>query len=549
MPLRAPEAFFTRLANAGIPIDADPDRLARATQNITTREQPLAGRVTPRTVDEVRAVVLAAFDTNVPLYPVSTGLNWGYGSRSPATAGCVLVDLSAMRAIRNADDIGPDNPVAIIEPGVTQGQLADYLAEHVPSVYFNVTGSARETSVLGASLDRGVGYFGPRRDDVFGLEIVTGTAELLYTGLRRLGEDSPIATCHPYGLGPQLDGLFFQGNYGIVTSACLRLRPRQACHVAVSIGIPREDDLPGVIDTLAHLKRGGALPAVTHIGNRARTHATLHESVVRFLVDECGVAPGNAPAEADDVLRRVAPHPWTGLAGIAGTRAQVRAAIRAIRAALGRRAQLRVVTDRLLDTAISLRGVLGRIGPLRPLVAAAVATKPLHGLATGVPSSIAVRNLMLKFGSAADAPVGELDTSRCGLMYICPVLPLRGMASVGALHRLQGVAERFGHTLYTTLNIETDLTLVAVINLLFDRGDAADTARAQECADALLADIEAQGLSVYRARADMMSYIAADTRGHSQAFWQHVADLKRVFDPRDIIAPGRYNRVLREDRP
>jgi 4-cresol dehydrogenase (hydroxylating) flavoprotein subunit len=539
--------FFESLAQQGLEVSTDTGEAADAARNVTMRQQSVGGIVRPRSTDQVRIVVSAARSTRTALYPVSTGLNWGYGSRAPARAGCVLVDLSAMKDIRNAKDISAANPVAIIEPGVTQGQLADFLAQHAPDVYFNVTGSARETSVLGASLDRGVGYFGPRRDDVFGLEVVTGTDQLLYTGMRRLGDDSPVAACHPYGLGPQLDGLFFQGNFGIVTSACIRLRPRQARHVAVSIGIPREEDLPGVIDTLAHLKRSGILPAVTHLGNRARTHATLHESVARFLVEECGVSSAAAGKEADDALTRVAPHPWTGLAGLAGTHAHVRASVRALRQALHGRAQVRVVTDALLDLAINMRGVLKHVPPLRALVAAAVATKPLHGLATGVPSSIAVRNLMLKFGCPFDAPVSSLDSSRCGLLYMSPVLPLRGEASTAVLRRLDAVARRFDHTLYITLNIETDLTQVAVINLLFDSGNAAATRNAQDCADALLADIESQGLSVYRARTDMMAHITSDTRGHSAVFWDHVAELKRVFDPLDIIAPGRYNRVLTVD--
>ena len=67
------------------------------------------------------------------------------------------------------------NPVAVIEPGVTQMQLYDFLQNHCPELTFNVTGSGKETSIIGNALDRGVGYIGPRREDLFGLEIVLGT--------------------------------------------------------------------------------------------------------------------------------------------------------------------------------------------------------------------------------------------------------------------------------------------------------------------------------------------------------------------------------------
>ena len=38
----------------------------------------------------------------------------------------------------NANEISLDNPIAVIEPGVTQAQLADFLAEHCPKLTFNV---------------------------------------------------------------------------------------------------------------------------------------------------------------------------------------------------------------------------------------------------------------------------------------------------------------------------------------------------------------------------------------------------------------------------
>lgn len=531
------QSFFDALVEAGVAFDATPVPNA----NLTGHARTSQGVVRPYDVEQVRQVVDIARRFGVPLYPYSSGFNWGYGSASPVTAGCVQVELSGMKAIRNAKDISVDNPVAVLEPGVTQGQLADFLAAHHPDLIFNVTGSARETSVLGASLERAVGYFGPRRDDLFGLEVVTGAGELLLTGFRRLGEDSPIAHCHPYGLGPQLEGLFFQGNFGIVTSACFRLMPRRERHVAVSIGLRQEADLPFLIDTLAQLKRTGVLPAVTHIGNRARTHATLSENIAHFLQVECGVPPEQLAKQAAQALDKVSPFPWTGLAGLLGTRAQVRAAVQAIRAALGSRARVQVVSDRLLDLALSLKNVLKHVPALRPQLAAAAAIKPLHGLATGVPSSVAVENLVLKYPHAGKAGVGALDASRCGLLFISPVLPLKGELAVRVVKRLEETAARFGHTLYITLNIETELSQVAVINLLFDRSDPAEADKAHACADALHDVIEQEGLSPYRARVDMMARLTADTRGASQGYWQHVAALKQVFDPDGIIAPGRYD--------
>ena len=114
-------------------------------------------------------------------------------------------------------------------------------------------------------------------------------------------------------------------------------------------------------------------------------------------------------------------------------------------------------------------------------------------------------------------------------------------ASVQAQTRAWLDRDRIGEGDVVTLNIETELSQVAVINLLFDRGIPAEVDKAHACAEALHAVIEEEGLSPYRARIDMMARLAADTRGASQAYWQHVAALKQVFDPDGIIAPGRYD--------
>lgn len=157
------------------------------TDNPTGRFNEIIALHEPMSVEEVTAIVRYARSSKVPLYPISKGFNWGYGSRSPVVENCGLVDLGKMNRILNAESISVNNPVAVIEPGVTQMQLYDFLQNHCPELTFNVTGSGKETSIIGNALDRGVGYSGPRREDLFGLEIVLGTGEILRTGFRRLG--------------------------------------------------------------------------------------------------------------------------------------------------------------------------------------------------------------------------------------------------------------------------------------------------------------------------------------------------------------------------
>lgn len=489
----------------------------------------------PRSIDDVVELVRAARARGERLYPISTGLNWGYGSATPPVPGCSLVDLGAMRSIRNADAIGATNPVAVIEPGVTQAQLYDWLQLHCPALTFNVTGSARETSIIGNALDRGVGYFGPRRDDLFGLEVVTGTGEVLHTGFRRLGADSPLAATHPFGLGPMLDGLFFQGNFGIVTSACFRLLPRQPSEVVLSFALRDPQLLAAFIDALAEAKRSALLTSVAHIGNGARTRSTLLCGATQYLTQRCGLADDAARRQAGRALALVAPAEWAGLAAVTGPRGIVRETVAELRRRLRRLAQVRVVTERRLTAAFAAADRMRRFERARTAAAVLAAIRPLHGLALGQPTDAPVEGLLWQFGSShLDAT--RLDESPCGLLYVCPALPMDGAFVVRALAGLEAIAAQAGFEFYVTVNIETPTSLVAIVNLLFDRRDPAQVDRAMRCADALHRRIHALGLEVYRARTDAMATITSLQPGH----WAQVARLRRALDPDGIISPGRY---------
>lgn len=504
--------------------------------NITGRDQPLLATYRPTsTTDVVNLVGKARLDKS-PLYPVSLGYNWGYGSASPVTEGCTLVDLSGMNRILNTEAISLSNPVAVIEPGVTQGQLYDFLKLRCPGLTFNVTGSARDTSIIGNALDRGVGYFGPRKDDLFGLEVVCGTGEILKTGFRRLGEASPLAHSHPFGLGPMLDGLFFQGNFGIVTSACFRLMPRRPKEVAVSLALRKASDLGAFVDELSHLKREGLMTSVTHIGNKARSQASLMYGMTQYFEQLCRFSPENALIEAEKALKIVAPNEWTSLGAISGTSAQVSAALREIKQRMKPLARVVVVTERLLNAGYSVAHALRFMPYARANAAAIAAIQPLHALALGVPTDVAIDNLLWKFGRT-DLKAAQLDQSNCGLLYISPALPPNGALVAKLLDDLTDLAAAHGHVLYITVNIETPTSLVAIINLLFDRSQPAAVDEAHRCADALLHHIHSQGLEVYRARTDCM----ADIVSRDTPYWATVRSLKQTFDPDNIIAPGRYN--------
>jgi 4-cresol dehydrogenase (hydroxylating) len=278
------------------------------------------------------------------------------------------------------------------------------------------------------------------------------------------------------------------------------------------------------------------MTSVTHIANKARSQSSLLYGVTRYLEEACLFSPQKALAEAANALQRVAPNEWTSLGAITGNAAQVAAALKEIRQRIKPLARVMMVTDPLLNLGFWLTHTLRFIPWARANAAAISAIRPLHSLALGVPTDVAIDNLLWKFGQS-ELRATQLDQSRCGLLFISPALPPDGQLIARLIDGLNAVAAKHDHALYITVNVETQTSLVAVINLLFDKSQPAEVTRAHHCAEALWAYIRQAGLEVYRARVDMM----ADLVSHDTAYWQTVRAFKQVLDPDNIIAPGRYN--------
>ena len=91
----------------------------------------------------------------VPVYPISSGKNWGYGSRVPAADGCILLDLGRMNRIV---DFNEELAYVTVEPGVTQAQLYAFLRERGSNLWVDATGASPECSLIGNAVERGFGH-------------------------------------------------------------------------------------------------------------------------------------------------------------------------------------------------------------------------------------------------------------------------------------------------------------------------------------------------------------------------------------------------------
>lgn len=312
-------------------------------------------------------------------------MSWTWTGTELGLAGrdnCLLVDLSRMNRILEVD---VDQHYAIIEPGVTQRQLYDYLRKHDLPLLFNVTGSSGDTSIIGNSLDRGVGYFASRADSLSGLEVVLGNGNTVHTGFSHYPH-AKTAPIYRHGIGPSLDGLFSQSNYGIVTRACFELMPKQESHMAVIAKIDSDEKLPEFIDALADLRRKEIIRTVAHVGNKARSEITLAPLVWEQLRKFGADGNRDLKALAEDMLAQEGFGPWSAVVGVMGTRSESKLARREISRSLKGIARTVFLTDALVGLARQASEKLSFLPYVRKKRIMLESILPLYEITKGIPT-------------------------------------------------------------------------------------------------------------------------------------------------------------------
>ncbi|MCM2338609.1 MAG: FAD-binding oxidoreductase, partial [Lysobacter sp.] len=451
------------------------------------------GALRPQSVDEVATCLAAANQLRVPLYPISTGNNWGYGAASPTAGECVILDLGALNRIRAFD---PDSGVVTLEPGVTQQQLFEFLDQHGYPFLVPVTGAGPNCSIVGNALERGYGIT-PCADHflaVTNVEVMLADGSLYRSPLSAMGADK-VAGLFKWHIGPYLDGIFTQSGFGIVTAMSIALAKKAESMECFLFSLKDETRLePAIIATRDILTSLPGLVGGINLMNRHRMLA-MSAPYPRDQLGPDGLIP---EAVVESIGRTLQIFPWTGYGTLYGTRATAGAARSEIRK------RLRGIASRLMffspaHTALLSRVVRHAPAPLRrrlgPLLT--TLTKSLE-LLTGRPNETA---LPLAYWRSGTMPTGvPLNPARdgCGLAWFAPLVPMDP----------QSVREfvRFTTTALGAHRLEPLITLTSVNNrcfdstvpLLFDPQVPSEVERVRQAHEQLLASALAHGFAPYR---------------------------------------------------
>ncbi|MFC3098671.1 FAD-binding oxidoreductase [Alteraurantiacibacter palmitatis] len=218
-------------------------------------EKLASAAIAPANLEEVQSVVRAANARRIPLYPISTGRNLGYGGAAPVLSGSVVLDLKRMNRVL---DVNESDCSCLVEPGVSYFDMYRHLRETGSKLWLDVPDPGWG-SMVGNALDSGGGYTAAPYRGHFeaqcGIEAVLASGEVLRTGMGAL---PGAETWQQYrmGIGPCLDGLFRQSSLGVVTKMGFWLFPQPEAYLSASVDVMRFEDLDELVTLLNELEYG-----------------------------------------------------------------------------------------------------------------------------------------------------------------------------------------------------------------------------------------------------------------------------------------------------
>jgi FAD/FMN-containing dehydrogenase len=253
----------------------------------------------PETTEQVAGVVKLCADAGVAVVPQggNTGLVAG-AVPADLRRRQIVLSLKRMRRIRDFDAVGG---TMTVEAGLTVQEVQEAAA--AKGKLFPVSFGAEGSAQIGGIISTNAGglqvlSYGSTRAQVLGLEVVLADGRI-WNGLRRLHKDNT---------GFDLKQVFIggEGQLGVITAACLKLRPAVTGRATAIAGIVSLEDAIALFRHL-HDRAGDAMTMCEFISGPAMELSLSHLKNVRrpftapaYVLVE--FSAHNGTAEIDDLL-------------------------------------------------------------------------------------------------------------------------------------------------------------------------------------------------------------------------------------------------------
>jgi len=485
--------------------------------------------VRPNNTKEVQQCLKIANQFNIPIYPISTGLNTGYGSRVPTVDQCVVLEMRRMNRIIDFDE---NLAYITLEPGVTQQQLYDYLQEKKSKLWMDATGSFKDHSIIGNIAERGFGHtpYGDHFSNVAGMEVVLPQGDCIHTGFGRFS-NAQAAEVYRWGVGPYFDGIFTQSNLGIITRLTVWLMPAPKYFQSFYFSVDSHKQLEKVIDLLRPLRLDGTINSAMHIANDYKVLGAIQ-------LYPWQQANNKTPLDKE-VLEKLGKSwdfsVWNGSGALYGTKEEVALARKKIKKQLrGSVKKLRFLDDKLLKVAELLQKPYYWVTGVN-LPEMLKILKPIFNMTKGIPTdAMLASTYWRKKDNIANMVNPERD--KCGLMWCAPIAPTSGKHAMKLWGIIESVFDQYDFEPAVTITLLTERAMDCVIAIQYDRSIEGEDKRAQACHDKLLKKLTDVGYYPYRLGVQSMSGLPEP----EEAYTKFISLVKASLDPIGVLSPGRY---------
>jgi 4-cresol dehydrogenase (hydroxylating) len=470
-------------------------------------ERRAAAVVAPASVEQVCEVMRIAYAASVPMYPISTGKNLTYGGSAPAYSGSVILDLKRMNRII---EVSERNAFALVEPGVSYFDLYRHIRERGLKLWIDCPDPGWG-SLIGNSLDHGAGYTNAPYRDHFeahcGMEVVLADGELLRTGMGAMSNAKTWQQFR-YGMGPMIDGIFSQSNFGVVTKMGFWLMPEPQCALYLQAEATRYEDGIPFIDTLAQLSYQDLIGSQTHVESPIVGYP-VRPDLAALRADQ---TESRIPALNDYAQRNNLPF-WTAPFSLYGPEDVIRAKLGHIRSSFEQIPGARVRELALLRFPLSDEQI--NAAPDKPRC--------------GIPN---LSYFASRFAPGAPLFEGHIDFS--------PIVPLDGRTVLEAQRIFDSVCREHQIEPLGGRMLMYHLRSAALIYAIPVGRDAEANRRARAGFSRLMEVAAEHGWGEYRIHPAFMDKGVSFYNYNDGALHRFHERLKDAIDPRGILSAGRY---------
>jgi (+)-pinoresinol hydroxylase len=488
-------------------------------------ERIASAAVAPESVEQVQAIVRIANRYKVPLYPISTGRNLGYGGSAPAYSGSVVLDLKRMNRIL---DVNEGNASVLVEPGVSYFDLYRHLQERKSKLWIDVPDPGWG-SLIGNALDRGGGYTMPQYRNHFdahcGMEVVLPNGELMRTGM---GAMPGAETWQQYksGYGPWIDGMFSQSNFGVVTKMGFWMMPEPEAFLKGTASVQRYADLVPLVDILNSLENNKIFNGFPDLGSPLLGAPSISQ-YERLLAGDVppqdaelaalqSKAGGPTPQELEEYAVRKGVAYWTCSLNFYGPAKVIRAQWEHAQAKFS-----------------AISGVTFREDAFYELPLSDAQKESVHAPVFGIPT-------LRMFSIGARSPINPTPTR--GHMWFAPIIPRTGEAVMKANRVLTQALRELNVPALNGFTLPSGYWERAFIYIVgFPvTDDAAANRKNVEAFRKLIAIAAENGWGEYRTAPAYQDDVMRVYSFNNHALLRFHETVKDAIDPNGILSPGRY---------